>query len=89
MRNVLALPIAIAFASVTGLALADHFPPKGSAAPPAVKSAGPSTTLPQGNADRSNAVRDWAKIDTNKDHSISPEEMEAYLLANRGSSKGK
>lgn len=29
MRSVLAFPIAIAFASVTGLALADHFPPQG------------------------------------------------------------
>jgi hypothetical protein len=25
------------------------------------------------------AVRDWSEIDTNKDHSISPDEMETFL----------
>ena len=90
MKNVLALSIAIAFASVSGLALADHFPPKDGTAPPAVKSADPSTTTAATrSADSGNAVRDWAKVDANKDHSISPEEMEAYLLANRAPLKGK
>ncbi len=28
--------------------------------------------------------RDWTRIDTNKDGSISPEEMEKYLAANPG-----
>ncbi len=28
-------------------------------------------------------VRDWSEIDTNQDNLISPEEMEAYLEANR------
>ncbi len=30
------------------------------------------------------ATRDWAQVDTNKDHHVSPEEMEAYLKANPG-----
>jgi hypothetical protein len=29
-------------------------------------------------------TRDWAKIDLNKDHLISPEEMEKYLAENPG-----
>ena len=29
------------------------------------------------------ATRDWAKVDANKDNLVSPEEMEAYLQANR------
>ena len=30
------------------------------------------------------ATRDWSRIDTNKDDSISPEEMEKYLAENPG-----
>jgi len=33
-------------------------------------------------------VWDWAKIDTNKDNLIEPEEMEAWLKANPGVQKG-
>lgn len=36
----------------------------------------------------SGAVRDWSAIDTDKDHSISPEEMQKYLDG-VWSSKGK
>ena len=32
-------------------------------------------------------VRDWAEIDTNKDHLISPEEMETWLNAERAKKK--
>jgi hypothetical protein len=35
-------------------------------------------------APKSGDVRDWAKMDTNKDNLISPEEMEAYLKDNPG-----
>ncbi|MFK7963302.1 MAG: hypothetical protein AB8C46_04970 [Burkholderiaceae bacterium] len=28
-------------------------------------------------------VRDWSEVDTNQDNLVSPEEMEAYLEANR------
>jgi hypothetical protein len=35
------------------------------------------------------ATRDWAQVDTNRDGSISPEEMAAYLQANPGPLKGR
>jgi hypothetical protein len=35
------------------------------------------------------ATRDWAQVDTNRDGSISPEEMSAYLKANPGPLKGR
>jgi hypothetical protein len=42
-------------------------------------------TLGSGSAlaqsDPATAVRDWSKIDTNRDNLISPEEMKAYLEA--------
>ena len=97
MKNLLAFPISIAFAAASGLALAVDAPANSGTAPSTVKtvkSAAPPTTSSQDaavtrKADNRNEVRDWAQIDVNKDHSISPEEMEAYLLANPGPLKGK
>lgn len=34
-------------------------------------------------------TRDWSQVDTNKDHSVSPEEMEKYLESNPGPLKAK
>ncbi len=34
-------------------------------------------------------TRDWAKVDTNKDGLISPEEMEAFLAASQAADKAK
>ncbi len=55
------------------------------AAEPAKK---PATNAPQAAAKKPagpvGATRDWSRIDTNKDGSISPEEMEKYLAENPG-----
>ena len=55
------------------------------AAEPAKK---PATSAPQAAAKKPaepvGATRDWSRIDTNKDGSISPEEMEKYLAENPG-----
>jgi len=89
-----ALPVAAVFSLTAGTALAQTAP----AAPTApavatdkakvekmVKPAGLSDrTMTKNDAAARPATRDWAQIDTNKDNSISPDEMEAYLTANPG-----
>ena len=86
MKKVLALSIAIAFAAAPGFALAADPPARSGTAAPATPAQGAAA---KPSADSRSAVRDWAQVDTNKDHSISPEEMEAYLLSNPGPLKKK
>lgn len=54
-------------------------------APAASTTAAPIRTTtanaPNAGAERG---RDWSRIDTNRDHAISPEEMEKYLAENPG-----
>lgn len=53
-------------------------------APTATTTAAPirtTTATPNAGAERG---RDWSRIDTNRDHAISPEEMEKYLADNPG-----
>ncbi|NML15883.1 EF-hand domain-containing protein [Azohydromonas caseinilytica] len=42
-----------------------------------------------GSGAASPATRDWAQVDTNRDGSISPEEMATYLQNNPGPLKGR
>jgi len=42
-----------------------------------------SSSLFAADSTSASEVRDWSEIDTNQDHLISPEEMEAYLEAKR------
>jgi hypothetical protein len=84
---VTALVVALAFALATASAFAaDAQKPADAAKKPAAaaatKQAKPVAMAAA--ADKGSEVRDWAKIDTNKDNLISPEEMEAYLKANPG-----
>lgn len=91
-RSLIALPVAAAFTLGSGLVLAQTTAP---ATPPSatdkikveklVKPAGLSDrTMTKNDMATRPATRDWAQIDTNKDHSISPDEMETYLSASRG-----
>jgi hypothetical protein len=55
--------------------------------PTAAAGASPTGVSPQVTGTGSGgsaATRDWAQVDTNRDGSISPEEMAAYLQANPG-----
>jgi hypothetical protein len=88
MKSIVTVPVvalSFAFASASAFA-ADAQKPADAAKKPAAaataKQAKPVTTAAA--ADKGSEVRDWAKIDTNKDNLISPEEMEAYLKANPG-----
>lgn len=72
MRSIKLCALALAL-SASGAALAASGKPAAAAEPAAKpKSAGEYVT------------RDWAKMDKNKDHIISPEEMIAYIEANPG-----
>lgn len=69
------LPVIAALGLASGAALAQAQSPAPADKAKAQKPA-KSADLPAG--------RDWSKIDTNRDHLISPEEMEAFLKANPG-----
>lgn len=49
------------------------------AAPTAQRKEGQPASMKDRGAPRASGVRDWAAIDTNKDHLISPKEMEVAL----------
>lgn len=71
--------------AATGV-LAQQEPAKDKSARPAAATAPKAAPKP---AAKTETVvgRDWTKIDTNKDHYISPEEMEVWLKANGPDSK--
>lgn len=71
IKKTLLVPLALAVMS--GTAFAAEAPKKPAANTPAKNA---PATAEKG--------RDWTKIDTNKDGSISPEEMEKYLAENPG-----
>lgn len=93
MKTFVALPLAVLLAAGFGHSFANepsNKTPNNAEAKKLVKPAGLSdrTTTKTDGTERP-VTRDWAQVDTNKDHSISPEEMEAYLKANPGPLKGK
>jgi|GEM_PF-6398923 hypothetical protein len=53
-------------------------------APDAQRKTGQPASMKGAPAPRASGVRDWAAIDTNKDHLISPQEMEAALASSAG-----
>lgn len=86
--------VAAAVFATSQVALANEPAVSGVKAAPAAAAGAQAATAAAGTlSDRSAArrdadsrvqVRDWSKIDTNRDHLISPAEMEAYLEANPG-----
>ncbi len=74
MASKIVVPLALIVMS--GLAFANAPPKKKAAAHPVA--AQHAAALP------ASALRDWSQIDTNRDHLVSPEEMEKYLAGNPG-----
>jgi len=93
MKNMIVSSIAAAVtAAPMVLALAGAAPPASAAEPDSGKQMAQAAQHKGGMASARNtaaATRDWAKVDTNHDHLISPVEMEAYLKMNPGPLKGK
>jgi hypothetical protein len=89
MKSLFVVPVVSAFAIACGVAVAAE-PTKPAAE---TKVEVKKLVKPGGMSDRTKtmndvgarpATRDWAKVDTNKDNLVSPDEMEAYLKANPG-----
>ncbi|TXG80105.1 MAG: hypothetical protein E6R11_01650 [Rhodocyclaceae bacterium] len=70
LKKIVAVPALVAAALFSGAAVANTTP--ATSAPDKATSKG---------ADASK-TRDWSQLDTNKDHSISPEEMRKWMEAN-------
>lgn len=71
LKKIVAVPALVAAALFSGAAVANTTTPPATTAPDKATFKG---------ADASN--RDWSQLDTNKDHSISPEEMRKWMEAN-------
>ena len=75
-----ALGIAALSASSIAFAATD----KAGTAPSIQEAAAGPSDRPAATRDAAPQTRDWAKADADRDHLISPDEMEAYLQANPG-----
>lgn len=94
MKAVLSLPLVLALSVGTGAAMAADAtktaadkPAEPARATTSVAATGAAATA-AGAANRP-ATRDWAQVDKNRDNLVSPDEMEAYLVANPGPLKGR
>ncbi|HMV52681.1 MAG TPA: hypothetical protein PLX20_06600 [Rhodocyclaceae bacterium] len=72
LKKIVAVPALVAAALFSGAAVANTTTPPATTAPDKATFKG---------ADASK-TRDWSQLDTNKDHSISPEEMRKWMEAN-------
>lgn len=84
MNVAISLPGAVAAAALSTLAWAADpamAPAAHDSAKPAAMKAGQHDAGSMAMKPGNDATRDWSSIDTNKDHLVSPEEMEAYLKA--------
>lgn len=89
MKAFHSFPLAVALMSGAGLAIAaDPAKPVDKAIKPVAATATPAAATAGAAAARP-ATRNWAQVDANGDGLVSPEEMEAYLVANPGPLKGK
>jgi hypothetical protein len=92
MKNTIVSSIAAVMAAPMVLALTAVAPPASAAEPDSSNHMAQAAQHKGGMASARKtaaATRDWAKVDANHDHLVSPEEMEAYLKANPGPLKGK
>lgn len=70
LKKIVAVPALVAATLFSGAAIANTTPAKPAPDKGSFKNADASKT------------RDWAQLDTNKDHSISPDEMRKWMEAN-------